>query len=52
MASWLINWSGALGFYLQPIALLHYDKCTLVVSILWTVLADATQTHTKDRDGE
>ena len=26
MASWLINWPGALGFYLQPITLLHYDK--------------------------
>ena len=29
MASWLINWPGALGFYLQPITLLHYDNYTL-----------------------
>ena len=34
MASWLINWPGALGFYLQPIALLHYDNCTLEFVVL------------------
>ena len=29
VASWLLNWPGALGFYLQPITLLHYDIFTL-----------------------
>ena len=33
-ASWLINWSGALGFYLQPITLLHYDNITLEFVVL------------------
>ena len=34
MASWLINWPGALGFYLQPITLLHYDNFTLEFVVL------------------
>ena len=34
MASWLINWPGALGFYLQPITLLHYDSFTLEFVVL------------------
>ena len=34
MASWLINWPGDLGFYLQPITLLHYDNFTLEFVVL------------------
>ena len=34
MASWLINWLGPLGFYLQPITLLHYDNFTLEFVVL------------------
>ena len=34
MASWLLNWPGALGFYLQLITLPHYDKFTLEFVVL------------------
>ena len=34
MASWLINWPGALGFHLQPITLLHYNNFTLELVVL------------------
>ena len=42
MASWLINWPGALGFYLQPIILLHYDSFTLEFVVLSFCLVDTT----------
>ena len=42
MASWLINWPGALGFYLQPITLLHYDNYTLEFVVLPFITVVAT----------
>ena len=37
MASWLINWPGALGSYLQPIIVLHYDNLHLEFAVLSTM---------------